>query len=109
MAYGNNDRVLDEGCHILVKAEYLNPGGSIKDRAAFFLIQDALDKKLIKDGATIVEGTAGNTGIGLAHICNALGFKCVIFMPNNQSKVCNGELIDLIDLLFVLLGENRYT
>ncbi|CAF1681889.1 unnamed protein product, partial [Adineta ricciae] len=65
----------ETGCNILVKAEYLNPGGSIKDRAAFFLIQDALDKNLIKDGATIVEGTAGNTGIGLAHICNALGFK----------------------------------
>ncbi|CAF1103956.1 unnamed protein product [Adineta ricciae] len=85
----------ETGCNILVKAEYLNPGGSIKDRAAFFLIQDALDKNLIKDGATIVEGTAGNTGIGLAHICNALGFKCVIFMPDNQSK----EKIDLLRLL----------
>ncbi|CAF4894631.1 unnamed protein product [Rotaria sp. Silwood1] len=66
----------ETGCNILVKAEYLNPGGSIKDRAAFFLIKEALDKNLIKTGATIVEGTAGNTGIGLAHICNALGFKC---------------------------------
>ena len=84
--YPRNDGLF-QGCNILVKAEYLNPGGSIKDRAAFFLIQDALDKQLIKAGATIVEGTAGNTGIGLAHLCNALGFKCVIFMPNNQSKV----------------------
>lgn len=83
------------GCNILVKAEYLNPGGSIKDRAAFFLIQDGLEKKLIGKGATIVEGTAGNTGIGLAHICNALGFKCVIFMPDNQSK----EKIDILKTL----------
>ncbi|CAM4796225.1 unnamed protein product [Rotaria magnacalcarata] len=85
----------ETGCNILVKAEYLNPGGSIKDRAALFLIQDALDKNLIKNGATIVEGTAGNTGIGLAHLCNALGFKCVIFMPDNQSK----EKIDILRVL----------
>ncbi|CAF1171176.1 unnamed protein product [Adineta steineri] len=85
----------ETGCNILVKAEYLNPGGSIKDRAALFLIQDALDKNIIKEGATIVEGTAGNTGIGLAHLCNALGFKCVIFMPNNQSKA----KIDILRLL----------
>ncbi|CAF0927047.1 unnamed protein product [Rotaria sordida] len=85
----------ETGCNILVKAEYLNPGGSIKDRAALFLIKDALDKNLIKSGATIVEGTAGNTGIGLAHICNALGLKCVIFMPDNQSK----EKIDILRVL----------
>src|SRR5262249_24992346 len=93
---------LFKGCNILVKAEYLNPGGSIKDRAALYLIKDALDKNLIKDGATIVEGTAGNTGIGLAHICNALGFKCVIFMPNNQSQVkySINLLIQLNDLTF---------
>lgn len=87
---------LFQGCNILVKAEYLNPGGSIKDRAAFFLIQDALDKKLIKDNATIVEGTAGNTGIGLAHICNALGYKCVIFMPDNQSKASDEKRLFLL-------------
>jgi len=85
----------ETGCEILVKAEYLNPGGSIKDRAAFFLIEDALNRKLIHEGATIVEGTAGNTGIGLAHLCNALGFKCVIFMPDNQSK----EKIDILKVL----------
>lgn len=87
----------ETGCNILVKAEYLNPGGSIKDRAAFFLIQDALDRKLIREGATIVEGTAGNTGIGLAHICNALGFKCIIFMPNNQSKVSQDRKLNFIN------------
>jgi cysteine synthase A len=92
---------LFQGCHILIKAEHLNPGGSIKDRAAFFLIQDALEKKLIKHGATIVEGTAGNTGIGLAHICNALGFKCVIYMPNNQSKVNWKEIFFINFLVFL--------
>lgn len=65
----------------------MNPGGSVKDRAALFLIKDAQEKGLIKPGGTIVEGTAGNTGIGLAHICNALGYKCVIYMPNTQSQV----------------------
>lgn len=64
----------------------MNPGGSVKDRAALFLIKDAQEKGLIKPGGTIVEGTAGNTGIGLAHICNALGYKCVIYMPDTQSK-----------------------
>ncbi len=93
---------LFQGCEILVKAEYLNPGGSIKDRAAFFLIQDAIEKKLIKNGATIVEGTAGNTGIGLAHICNALGFKCVIFMPDNQSKASYEEIFYSILSFFFL-------
>lgn len=75
------------GCNILVKAEFLNPGGSVKDRAALYLIKDAQEKNLISPGGTVVEGTAGNTGIGLAHICNALGYKCVIYMPNTQSKV----------------------
>lgn len=75
------------GCNILVKAEFLNPGGSVKDRAALYLINDAREKGLIKEGGTIVEGTAGNTGIGLAHICNSLGYKCIIFMPNTQSQV----------------------
>lgn len=80
----------ETGCNILVKAEFLNPGGSVKDRAALFLIKDALEKGQITEGKqnTIVEGTAGNTGIGLAHICNALGYKCVIYMPNTQSQVC---------------------
>lgn len=81
----------ETGCNILVKAEFMNPGGSVKDRAALFLIKDAQEKGLIRPGGTIVEGTAGNTGIGLAHICNALGYKCVIYMPDTQSKV--GEAI----------------
>ncbi|XP_048734425.1 uncharacterized protein LOC125650293 isoform X1 [Ostrea edulis] len=74
------------GCEILAKAEFCNGGGSVKDRAAYFLIKDAEEKGLLKPGGTVVEGTAGNTGIGLAHMCLAKGYKCVIFMPNNQSR-----------------------
>ena len=59
----------------------------MKDRAALFLVRDAEAKGMLKPGGTVVEGTAGNTGIGLAHICNALGYKCVIYMPNTQSHV----------------------
>ena len=72
-------------CNILGKAEFLNPGGSVKDRAALGMILDAEEKRLIKPGDTIVEGTAGNTGIGLAHVCNARGYKCIIVMPNTQA------------------------
>ena len=72
-------------CNILGKAEFLNPGGSVKDRAALGMILDAEKHKRIKIGDTIFEGTAGNTGIGLAHVCNARGYKCVIVMPNTQS------------------------
>lgn len=61
----------ETGCNILAKAEFLNPGGSVKDRAALYIIQDAEAKGILKPGGTVVEGTAGNTGIGLAHICNA--------------------------------------
>lgn len=86
-----------------MKAEFLNPGGSVKDRAALFLIKDSLEKNLIKEGATIVEGTAGNTGIGLAHICNALGYKCVIFMPDTQSQVSIMIKTHLISLFVALL------
>lgn len=85
----------ETGCDILVKAEFMNPGGSVKDRAALFLIKDAQERGLIKPGGTIVEGTAGNTGVGLAHICNALGYKCVIYMPNTQSQ----EKVDLLRAL----------
>ncbi len=74
------------GCEILGKAEFLNPGGSVKDRAALYIIQDAEQKGLLKPGGTVVEGTAGNTGIGLAHICNAKGYKCVIVIPDTQSQ-----------------------
>ncbi|KAL8622665.1 hypothetical protein ACOMHN_009299 [Nucella lapillus] len=75
----------ETGCEILVKAEFCNGGGSVKDRAALFLIQNAIKTGQLKPGGTVVEGTAGNTGIGLAHMCLAMGFKCVIYMPNNQS------------------------
>jgi len=74
------------GCEILGKAEFLNPGGSVKDRAALYIIKEAEDKGLLKPGGTVVEGTAGNTGIGLAHICNAKGYKCVIVIPDTQSQ-----------------------
>jgi cysteine synthase len=76
----------ETGCEILGKAEFLNPGGSVKDRAALYIIQDAEAKGLLKPGGTVVEGTAGNTGIGLAHICNAKGYKCLIVIPNTQSQ-----------------------
>lgn len=71
--------------NIYGKAEWMNPGGSVKDRAALFFIEMAEKRGQIKAGGTIVEGTAGNTGIGLAHICRAKGYKCVIYMPNTQS------------------------
>ncbi len=76
----------ETGCEILGKAEFLNPGGSVKDRAALYIIEDAEKKGLLKPGGTVVEGTAGNTGIGLAHICNAKGYKCVIIIPDTQSQ-----------------------
>ena len=71
--------------NIYVKAEYFNPGESVKDRAALFIVQDALKKKLITKGGTIVEGTAGNTGIGLAIVCKEYGLKLKIVIPNTQS------------------------
>lgn len=88
--------VSDEtGCEILGKAEFLNPGGSVKDRAALYIINDAEEKGLIGPGATVVEGTAGNTGIGLVHICNVRGYHCIIYMPDNQSQ----EKVDLLRAL----------
>ena len=72
-------------CEILGKAEFLNPGGSVKDRAAWWMIREAEKDGLLLPGGTVVEGTAGNTGIGLVHICNARGYSCVIYMPDNQS------------------------
>src|SRR5215510_11745669 len=74
------------GCEILGKAEFLNPGQSVKDRAALFIIQDALARGTLRPGGTIVEGTAGNTGIGLATVANAMGFKTVIVIPDTQSQ-----------------------
>jgi cysteine synthase A len=73
------------GCEILGKAEFLNPGGSVKDRAARGILEDFEKKGLLKPGGTLVEGTAGNTGIGFAHLCNARGYRCIIVMPDNQS------------------------
>ena len=73
------------GCTILGKAEFMNPGGSVKDRAALGIISDALARGLLKPGGTIVEGTAGNTGIGLTLVANALGLKTVIVIPETQS------------------------
>ncbi|PVV00932.1 hypothetical protein BB560_004129 [Smittium megazygosporum] len=85
----------ETGCNIYGKAEFMNPGGSVKDRAALFLVKDAEEKGLLKKGGTVVEGTAGNTGIGLAHVCRARGYKCVIYMPDTQSK----EKINLLQML----------
>ena len=73
------------GCEILGKAEFMNPAGSVKDRAAYGIITDAEQQGRLKPGATIVEGTAGNTGIGLAVIGRARGYRTVIVIPNNQS------------------------
>src|ERR1700682_2985598 len=76
----------ETGCEILGKAEFLNPGGSVKDRAALYIIRDAEKSGALKPGGTVVEGTAGNTGIGLAHICAARGYRCIIVIPDNQSQ-----------------------
>ena len=90
------------GCHIYGKAEYFNPGESVKDRAALFMIQDAFKKKLISKGGTIVEGTAGNTGIGLAIVCKEYDLNLKIVIPKTQSiekketlKKLGAELIEV--------------
>ena len=85
----------ETGCEILGKAEFLNPGGSVKDRAALWIIRDAERRGTLKRGGIVVEGTAGNTGIGLAHICNVRGYACVIYMPDNQSP----EKVELLRTL----------
>jgi cysteine synthase A len=85
----------ETGCEILGKAEFQNPGGSVKDRAALYVVEDAEKRGLLKPGGTVVEGTAGNTGIGLAHVCRSKGYNLVIYMPNTQSQ---GK-IDLLRLL----------
>ena len=74
------------GCDIYAKCEFANPGASVKDRAALFIVNDAEEKGLLKPGGTIVEGTAGNTGIGLALVANAKGYKSIIVMPETQSR-----------------------
>ena len=94
------NRLSDEtGCEILGKAEFLNPGGSVKDRAALFIIRDAEDRGVLKPGGSLVEGTAGNTGIGLALLANARGYRTIIVIPDTQSqekmdllRICGAEL-----------------
>jgi cysteine synthase len=76
----------DTGCEILAKCEYANPGASVKDRAALYIIEDAEERGALLPGGTIVEGTAGNTGIGIALVANAKGYKSIIVMPDNQSQ-----------------------
>ena len=76
----------ETGCKIYGKAEFLNPGQSVKDRAALYIIKDAEKKNLIEKGGMIVEGTAGNTGIGLSLVGNAMGFKTTIVIPDTQSQ-----------------------
>src|ERR1700743_1107613 len=90
------------GCEILGKAEFLNPGGSVKDRAALFIVRDAEKRGLLKPGGVIVEGTAGNTGIGLALVGNAKGYRTVIVVPETQSqekkdmlRLCGAGVIDV--------------
>ncbi len=83
------------GCEILGKAEFLNPGGSVKDRAGLAIIRDAVASGKLKPGGIIVEGTAGNTGIGLTLVANALGYKCIIVMPETQSR----EKIDFLRMI----------
>jgi len=97
------NRVSDAtGCEIFGKAEFMNPGQSVKDRAALFIVQDAIDRGELRPGGTIVEGTAGNTGIGLALVGSAMGFKTVIVMPDTQSqekkdmvRIAGAELIEV--------------
>ena len=74
------------GCDIYGKAEFMNPGGSVKDRAALYIVRDAIASGALRPGGTIVEGTAGNTGIGLAVVANAMGFRTVIVIPQTQSQ-----------------------
>jgi len=83
------------GCDILGKAEFMNPGGSVKDRAALGILQAAERSGELQPGGTVVEGTAGNTGIGLAHLCNALGYRCLIVIPDTQSAEKIGLLRSL--------------
>jgi len=75
----------ETGCEILGKAEFMNPGGSVKDRAAKGIVEDYLARGVLKPNGILIDGTAGNTGIGFAHVCNALGLRCIIVMPDNQA------------------------
>src|SRR5215831_4519026 len=101
------------GCTILGKAEFMNPGQSVKDRAALFIIEDAVRKGALAPGGVVVEGTAGNTGIGLALVGNALGFRTVIVIPDTQSqekkdmlRLCGAELVEVPAVPY--LNPNNY-
>ncbi|GAA3856556.1 cysteine synthase A [[Pseudomonas] carboxydohydrogena] len=92
----------ETGCNILGKAEFMNPGQSVKDRAALFIIRDAIARGTLKPGGVIVEGTAGNTGIGIALVANALGFRTIIVIPETQSqekkdmlRLCGAQLVEV--------------
>src|SRR3546814_5198418 len=91
------------GCEIWGKCEYANPGGSVKDRAALYIVRDAEANGSLRPGGTIVEGTAGNTGIGLALVANALGYKTIIVMPDNQrSEEHTSELQSLMRISYAV-------
>ena len=97
----------ETGCEILGKAEFLNPGSSVKDRAALFIIRDAEERGLIRPGGIIVEGTAGNTGIGLALVGNVRGYRTVIVIPDTQSqekkdmlRLCGAEVREVAAVPF---------
>ena len=96
------------GCEIFGKCEFLNPGASVKDRAALAIVRDAEARGELAPGGCVVEGTAGNTGIGLALVCNALGYTCIIVMPDNQSR----EKMDTLRALgaqLVLVPPTKYS
>lgn len=98
---------LAAGCDIFGKCEFLNPGASVKDRAALGIVRDAEARGELAPGGCVVEGTAGNTGIGLALVCNALGYRCIIVMPDNQSR----EKMDTLRALaaeLVLVPPTKY-
>jgi cysteine synthase len=101
------------GCEILAKAEFMNPGQSVKDRAALFIVRDAEQKGLLRPGGRIVEGTAGNTGIGLAMVGKALGYRCTIVIPRTQSqekkdaiRLYGAELVEVDAVPYA--NENNY-
>jgi cysteine synthase A len=101
------------GCEILAKAEFMNPGQSVKDRAALWIIRDAVERGLLRAGGRIVEGTAGNTGIGLAMVGQALGYKSTIVIPRSQSqekkdaiRLYGGELVEVDAVPYA--NENNY-
>ena len=91
------------GCDILGKAEFMNPGGSIKDRAALWMVQDAMSRGILLPGGLVVEATAGNTGVGLAHVCRSKGLRCLFICPKHvaDEKVAHLKLLGAEDVLRV--------